>query len=31
MTQLIEDEALWNTWKFKMPVIMNAEPRSSGS
>ena len=25
MTQLIEDEALWNTWKFKMPVIMNAQ------
>jgi len=31
MTQLIEDEALWDTWKFKMPVIMNAQPRSSGS
>jgi len=29
MTQLIEDEALWNTWKFDMPVIMNAQPRSS--
>jgi nucleoside-diphosphate-sugar epimerase len=28
MTQLIEDEALWNTWKFKMPVIMNAQARS---
>ena len=25
MTQLLEDEALWNTWKFKMPVIMNAK------
>ena len=31
MTQLIEDEALWDTWKFKMPVIMNAQLRSSGS
>ncbi len=29
MTQLIEDEALWDTWKFKMPVIMNVQPRSS--
>ena len=29
MSQLIEDEALWDTWKFKMPVIMNAQPRSS--
>ena len=31
MTQLIEDEALWDTWKFKMPVIMNAQPRSPRS
>ena len=31
MTQLIEDEALWDTWKFKMPVIMNAQVRSPGS
>ena len=31
MTQLIEDEALWDTWKFKMPVIMNAQLRSPGS
>ena len=31
MTQLIEDEALWDTWKFKMPVIMNAQLGSSGS
>jgi hypothetical protein len=31
MTQLIEDEALWDTWKLKMPVIMNAQLRSSGS
>ncbi len=31
MTQLIEDEVLWDTWKFKMPVIMNAQLRSSGS
>ncbi len=30
MTQLIEDEALWNTWKFDMPVIMNSEARSPG-
>ena len=29
MTQLIEDEALWDTWKFKMPVIMNAQASSS--
>jgi len=25
---LIEDEALWDTWKFKMPVIMNAQART---
>jgi len=25
MTELIEDAKLWNTWKFKMPVIMNSE------
>ena len=31
MTELIEDEILWDTWKFKMPVIMNAQPRSSAS
>ena len=24
MTQLIESAELWNTWKFRMPVIMNA-------
>ena len=24
MTDLIENEELWNTWKFKMPVIMNS-------
>ena len=24
MAELIDDEALWSTWKFKMPVIMNA-------
>lgn len=29
MTQLIEDEALWETWKFKMPVIMNAPDSSA--
>ena len=29
MTQLMEDEALWDTWKFNMPVIMNAESSSS--
>ncbi len=23
MTELIENSELWNTWKFKMPVIMN--------
>ena len=31
MIQLIEDDALWNRWKFKMPVIMNANPGSSSS
>ena len=31
MAQLIEEEALWGTWKFKMPVIMNAQPSSLGS
>ena len=25
MTELIEDATLWNTWKFKMPVMMNSE------
>lgn len=25
MTELIENEELWNTWKFRMPVIMNVE------
>ena len=25
MTALIENAALWNTWKFKRPVIMNSE------
>ena len=24
MTELIENEELWNTWKFRMPVIMNS-------
>jgi nucleoside-diphosphate-sugar epimerase len=24
MTRLIEDEELWNRWKFRMPVIMNS-------
>ena len=24
MTELIDDTALWNTWKFRMPVIMNS-------
>ena len=28
MTQLIEDEALRDTWKFKMPVIINAQART---
>ena len=31
MVQLIEDEALWDTWRFKMPVIMNAQGKSSGA
>jgi nucleoside-diphosphate-sugar epimerase len=25
MTELIQSAALWNTWKFRMPVIMNAK------
>jgi len=25
MIQLMQDEALWDRWKFKMPVIMNAQ------
>jgi hypothetical protein len=25
MTQLIDDETLWNTWKFGAPVIMNSQ------
>ena len=25
MTELIEDAKLWNTWKFKMPVIMKSD------
>ena len=25
MTRLIEDESLWNTWKFGAPVIMNSQ------
>ena len=25
MTKLIGDNALWSAWKFKMPVIMNAQ------
>lgn len=25
MTTLIEDDALWRTWKFAMPVVMNAD------
>ena len=24
MTELIENEELWSTWKFRMPVIMNS-------
>lgn len=31
MIQLIEEESLWNTWKFDMPVIMNAQVSSPGS
>lgn len=29
MTQLIEDEPLWNTWKFGAPVIMNSQGQVS--
>ena len=25
MVELIEDAELWNTWKFRRPVIMNSE------
>ncbi len=25
MTELIEDEVLWSTWKFRMPVVMNSK------
>jgi nucleoside-diphosphate-sugar epimerase len=25
MTELVEDTALWNTWKLRMPVIMNCD------
>lgn len=28
MTELIENAELWNTWKFRMPVIMNSESHS---
>ena len=28
MTELIENAELWNTWKFRMPVIMNSESYS---
>ena len=31
MTELIEDKALWETWKFNMPVIMNSQSESSVS
>ena len=24
MTELIENAELWNTWRFRMPVVMNA-------
>ena len=27
MTELIENSELWNTWKFRMPVIMNSIER----
>ena len=27
MSELIENEELWDTWKFKMPVIMNSSER----
>ncbi len=29
MIELIEDAELWNTWKFKMPVIMNSAARGT--
>ena len=27
MTELIENAELWNTWKFRMPVIMNSQEK----
>ncbi len=28
MTELIENAEIWNTWKFRMPVIMNSEKKT---
>jgi nucleoside-diphosphate-sugar epimerase len=27
MVELVESAELWNTWKFRMPVIMNSDPK----
>jgi hypothetical protein len=31
MTELVENTALWTTWKFRMPVIMNSDSAGTGS
>ena len=31
MTELVENTALWNTWKFRMPVIMNCDSAGTGA
>ena len=30
MTELVENTELWNTWKFRMPVIMNCDSAGGG-
>jgi len=30
ITELIENTELWNTWKFRMPVIMNCDSAGTG-
>jgi hypothetical protein len=31
MTELVENTALWNNWKFRMPVIMNCDSAGTGA
>jgi nucleoside-diphosphate-sugar epimerase len=31
MTELVGNTALWNTWKFRMPVIMNCDSATTGT